>query len=221
MAAAFWVYARQDIAMALVHECPTLLPPDEWGVSWDERETREGQLGNQMVWLLARVIAHTFRSTTGQSVQALSEGRASLIEQLDVLHERLPESFRGTAFGPPLEEGFLPRWFAVPSTAAAMCMHHLAHLLLLAEGCNSSIAVKDNPQSDINEHARSIASIAFSPISDGALVQTVQSLYFAAKHIDSIAQKVKIWALLDRIESKLGFHTSDRVKQLTQQIKIR
>ncbi|EAW17230.1 uncharacterized protein NFIA_005940 [Aspergillus fischeri NRRL 181] len=115
MAAAFWVYARQDIAMALVHECPTMLPPDEWGVSWDEQETREGQLGNQMVWLLARVIAHTFRSTTG-SVQALSEGRASLIKELDAWHERLPESFRGTAFGPPLEEGFLPRWFAVPST---------------------------------------------------------------------------------------------------------
>ncbi|GFF97361.1 hypothetical protein CNMCM6936_006770 [Aspergillus lentulus] len=116
MAAAFWVYARQDIAMALVHECPTLLPPDEWGVSWDEQDTREGRLGNQMVWLLARVIAHTFQSTTGQSVLALSEGRAGLIKELDVWHERLPESFRGTAFGPPLEEGFLPRWFAVPST---------------------------------------------------------------------------------------------------------
>src|SRR5699024_2687025 len=32
--AAFWVYARQDLAMALVHECPTMLPPEEWGVSW-------------------------------------------------------------------------------------------------------------------------------------------------------------------------------------------
>lgn len=116
MAAAFWVYARQDVAMALVHECPTMLPPEEWGVLWAEQETREDWLGNQMVWLLARIIAHTFRKTNGQSAQALSEGRASLIKELDVWHESLPESFRGTAFGPPLEEGFLPQWFAVPST---------------------------------------------------------------------------------------------------------
>jgi hypothetical protein len=116
MAAAFWVYARQDVAMALVHECPTMLPPEEWVVSWAAQETKEDRKGNQMVWLLARVIAHTFRDTNGQSVAALSEDRASLMKELDAWYESLPESSRGTPFGPPTEEGFIPQCFAVSST---------------------------------------------------------------------------------------------------------
>jgi hypothetical protein len=28
--ASFWIYARQDVSMALVHECATLTPPAEW-----------------------------------------------------------------------------------------------------------------------------------------------------------------------------------------------
>ena len=58
--ASFWVYARQDIAMALVHECPTMLPPEEWYVSYAEQETADDRLGNQIIWCLARVIAFTF-----------------------------------------------------------------------------------------------------------------------------------------------------------------
>lgn len=42
----------------------------------------------------------------------------------------------------------------------------------------------------------------------------------AAKHINSVGGKAKIWALLDRIESQLGFHTSDRIRQLQQQVKV-
>lgn len=42
----------------------------------------------------------------------------------------------------------------------------------------------------------------------------------AAKHISTLAVKFKIWALLDRIESQLGFHTGHRIKQLQQQLKV-
>jgi hypothetical protein len=43
--------------------------------------------------------------------------------------------------------------------------------------------------------------------------------FAAAKHISTLAVKFKIWALLDHIESQLGFHTGHRIKQLQQQIK--
>lgn len=47
-----------------------------------------------------------------------------------------------------------------------------------------------------------------------------QSSYLtAAKHINPVCGKAKIWALLDRIESQLGFHTGDRIRQLQQQVK--
>lgn len=59
-AAAFWVYARQDVAMALVHECPTMLLPDEWGVEWTDQEMDEDYLENKIIWIVAKVIAHTF-----------------------------------------------------------------------------------------------------------------------------------------------------------------
>ena len=46
--------------MALVHECPTMLPPEEWYVSYAEQETADDRLGSQIIWSLARVIAFTF-----------------------------------------------------------------------------------------------------------------------------------------------------------------
>ncbi|PWY90380.1 hypothetical protein BO94DRAFT_23664 [Aspergillus sclerotioniger CBS 115572] len=235
--AAFWIYARQDVAMALVHECPTMLPPEEWGVSWDEHETKEGRLGNQMVWLLAKTVAHTFRKGCVLSVRSLADNRACLERELDAWFESLPGAFYGIPYERPSPEGFLLLWFAVPSTAAAMCMYHLAHLLLLTEGCNLHLSTDWRSKSKILEHAQSIASIALSPISDAALVQAVQPLFYgelslcallvvhphsskAAKHIDSVAKKAKIWALLDRIESQLGFYTSDRIQKLQQQVKL-
>ncbi|PYH90945.1 hypothetical protein BO71DRAFT_461090 [Aspergillus ellipticus CBS 707.79] len=116
--AAFWAFARHDVAIALVHECPTMLPPEEWDVAWAEQETREDRRGNKMVWLLARIIAHTFQTPDGrtQDTQSLLEHRTSLLHGLEAWHASLPDTFRGMAFGPPSEEGFLPQWFAVPST---------------------------------------------------------------------------------------------------------
>lgn len=114
--AAFWVYARQDLAMALVHECPTMLPPEEWGVSLAEQETREDRLGNKLIWLLAKIVAHTFGKTDGRSIELLRDNRTSLMRELDAWFESLPVSFSGTTYGPPSPEGFVKRWFAIPST---------------------------------------------------------------------------------------------------------
>lgn len=68
----------------------------------------------------------------------------------------MPTSFAGIPFGDSSEEEFIKLLFAIPSTgefifmvlpiqlsnylAAVMCMYHLAHLLLLTEGRNSSLA---------------------------------------------------------------------------------
>lgn len=46
-----------------------------------------------------------------------------------------------------------------------MCMYHLAHLLLLAEGCNLSIAVKDNPQVIAINHAPSVITLIYTKFS--------------------------------------------------------
>lgn len=54
--AAFWVYARQDVSIAIAHECPAMLPPDEWDVQWVENESSEEMLGNKMIWITAKVI---------------------------------------------------------------------------------------------------------------------------------------------------------------------
>lgn len=88
----------------------------------------------------------------------------------------------------------------------------------------------------MDTHARSVASIASSPISDASLVQAAQPLYYcesdltfierilkdiiAAKHIFTVAEKFKMWTLLGEIENRLGFHTGHRIKQLQQQFKL-
>ncbi|GLA48755.1 hypothetical protein AnigIFM63604_004321 [Aspergillus niger] len=208
-AAAFWVYARQDVAMALVHECPTMLLPDEWGVEWTDQEMDEEFLGNKIIWIVAKVIAHTFGEVDGVAEHSLRRDRLRLVEELETWRGSLPTSFTGIPFGDPSEEGFIKRLFAIPSTA---------HLLLLTEGRNSSLAGEIS-RDEVDKHARSVASIASSPISDASLVQAAQPLYYS-KHISTIAEKFRMWTLLDGIENRLGFHTGHRIKQLQQQFKL-
>ncbi|RDH29776.1 hypothetical protein BDQ94DRAFT_182064 [Aspergillus welwitschiae] len=176
-AAAFWVYARQDVAMALVHECPTMLLPDEWGVEWTDEEMDED--------------SHTFGEVGGVAEHSLRRDRLRLVEELETWRGSLPPSFAGIPF---------------------------AHLLLLTEGRNPSLAGEISPD-EVDKHARSVASIASSPISDASLVQAGQPLYYS-KHISTIAEKFRMWTLLDGIENRLGFHTGHRIKQLQQQFKL-
>ncbi|KAL4903347.1 hypothetical protein BDW74DRAFT_179765 [Aspergillus multicolor] len=212
--AAFWVYARQDVAMALVHECPTMLPPEDWGVSWTVSEERDDRLGNQMVWFLAKVIAYTYGKA--KAGVALTDPKGVLEQDLRTWYEALPLHFTGVKIRPAPEESERALFFASPSTAAATCMYHLAHILLLVEGCNAESPVNPEVRSIIHTHAESILTICSSSLSDGALVQAVQALYFAAKHTDIIRTRLKIWAILERIETHLGFHTGNRIKQLEQ-----
>ncbi|KAH8803374.1 hypothetical protein F5884DRAFT_861704 [Xylogone sp. PMI_703] len=228
--ASFWIYARHDTCMGLINECPAMLQPKDWNVSWAKQESEEDTLGNQMIWLLAKVMAFTFGNAENKSEETLLVIRTQLLAELKAWLNGLPPSFKGVPYGPLSREGFVKRWFAVPLSAAAMYTYHLAMLLLLAEGVNPSLLQNENFRDGIQKHATSIGEIALSDITDAVLVQAVQPLYFgkeslfslldlgslwiAAKHIEGIGKKSKLWALMEHIETNLGFHTSGRIAKL-------
>lgn len=88
-------------------------------------------------------------------------------------------------------------------------------------------------EEQIHESARSIASICLSKgISDGNLVVAINPLsygervctplrmqmancvHLAIKHTTSAVVRNKLWALLDDIENRLGFHTRGTLEAL-------
>lgn len=111
--AAFWIYARLDIAMALIHECPTMFPPGEWGVSWAE-QLDDDEIANKMLWILAKCIAFTFQPGERSSEEALRKTRSKLIAEIDTWFDGLPLSFKAVQYGTCCGEGFVKYWFAVP-----------------------------------------------------------------------------------------------------------
>lgn len=173
MRASFWVYARQDVAMALVHECPTMLHPREWNVSWNPKETAEDVLGNQLIWIIAKIIAFTFQEGKELSNDLLRQQRDQLLTETIAWFNRLPATFHGISYGTPSKEGFTKYWFAVPMsgkdcrfhvnkyilvltrrTAAVMSMYHLSQILLFCEGCNARFA--SDEQSTVGKFLLSI-----------------------------------------------------------------
>lgn len=111
--AAFWVYARQDVSMALAHECPTMLPPDEWEVDWGETERGDYMLGNKIVWILANVLQYTF-SDISKSASS-SRRRSALKRELDSWFSSLPKAFCGVPYESNPKDGFSKLFFVAPS----------------------------------------------------------------------------------------------------------
>lgn len=114
--ASFWIYARQDVAMALIHECPTMLLPEDWNICWAERETEEDVLGNQILWILAKTIFFTFQTGNSLSEVTLSAARTRLMNEINTWFNTLDSSVRGCTYGPLSREGFTSHWFAVPAS---------------------------------------------------------------------------------------------------------
>lgn len=112
----FWIFARLDIAMSLIHECPTMLPPADWEVEPDDQEKREDYLANKMLWILAKVIAFTFQSSEEYSQNRNFSTRSDLLTEISSWYEGLPTSSGGIPYGPPSREGFVRQWFAVPAS---------------------------------------------------------------------------------------------------------
>ncbi|KAI1454138.1 hypothetical protein F4805DRAFT_333930 [Annulohypoxylon moriforme] len=214
--ASFWIYARQDLAMSLMNECPTLLPPANWNVSWS-RNRVEDEMGNNMVWLCSCVTSFVFGGRPSALGNENFDEFRRLMEALDAWFENAPQTCKGVSCGTPDHDVFEELWFPVSAAAAAMATYHEAKLLMLGE-YREKFAPPFPECGDVGPqlqyHSMRIASIAISKISDGAFVNTLQPLYFAAKYVDSIQKKARIWSILSEIETRLGFHTASRIEQL-------
>ncbi|KAF2794704.1 hypothetical protein K505DRAFT_303512 [Melanomma pulvis-pyrius CBS 109.77] len=230
--ASFWVYARQDVAMAVMNECPTLIPTHEWPAPLGHG-FEEDTLGCQILWLLARVLELRFGSMDNlQDIRA--QGLRNVSNEIDQWWDQLPSTARGVCTGDFSEDGLLKVWFYVPSAAAALLYYHMSKILILEDlsGTRSiaEVNTRDSPSrrcdesaclNELRSEARSIASICFSrSLQDSVLPVAVNPLFYAARHIPSLHLKARIWTLLDEIETRIGFHTKSRVVQLQGELEI-
>ena len=108
----FWIYIRHEIVVALMTERKLLLSPKEWNVNFQEGETREDWLGNQMLWLLARAIDLIYAKDvdTGEPVATTIE-KVDLLRAAEKWFDELPASFHGVTYGEVTEEGYSKLYF--------------------------------------------------------------------------------------------------------------
>ncbi|KAL4961184.1 Zn(II)2Cys6 transcription factor [Aspergillus stella-maris] len=207
--ASFWIYARQDVALALGNERPTLTPPDQWPIpSSNESDPVEDHFGKRMLWLLARVVDVRF-SETGLSNESSSAKRTaleSLVSEIDLLWTALPSHVRGAYLNHKTskEEDLSSVWFCAPSAAAGCLYYHMAKIIayqcLLEVSGPTPVPPSEDSESlgRIRHHAYAIASICLSSdLVDGALVVAVNPIFYAAKYIPSLAVKTRLWGILD------------------------
>lgn len=114
--ASFWIYARQDVSMALVHEQATLMPPQEWPVVPDSGAAEEDEMANHVLWILARVIQVKFTNSRGDLSDEQINTVNGLLSELDRWWERFPLSARGIVTTEISDSGLPKIWFCVPST---------------------------------------------------------------------------------------------------------
>ncbi|KAL4941282.1 hypothetical protein BDV06DRAFT_212816 [Aspergillus oleicola] len=229
--ASFWIYARQDVALALVNERPTLTPPAKWPTyPTSEAVPVEDHFGKKVLWLLASVIEARFSATSSNSQWSNAERRAfeSLVSEIDSSWAALPSHVRGVYLSHALfkDEGLSSVWFCVPSAAAACLYFHMAKILAYECLLERSVAGSTSPaegtelSGPIRHHAHAIASICLSSdLVDGALVVAVNPIFYAAKYIPSLALKTRLWGILDHIETHLGFYTRDRQTELQRELR--
>ncbi|KAL7907297.1 hypothetical protein GGI35DRAFT_455950 [Trichoderma velutinum] len=221
--ASFWIYARHDVAMALINYCPTLIATGEWPDAMAGPDSEEDAAGNKVLWLLAKVIEFRFAPPGSIIRDDHQESLREIGTEVEKWWDDLPSTSRGLSSGEVSEDGVSQLWFCVQSAAAGLLYFHLAKILLLEESIQEPQEANflegphehESSTEQLHHHSRSIASICFSPgVRDGVLVVAVNPLYYAAKYAPSISLKAKIWALLDKIEKELGFHTRTRVMEL-------
>lgn len=112
--ASFWIYARQDVALALVNERPTLTKPANWPPPQDT-DGIDQSFGKRILHLLSRVIElkfsqgkihRTSRDTTGQEMRMI-------LSEVESLWTNLPPRVQGTRIKQGLEDddGISLIWF--------------------------------------------------------------------------------------------------------------
>ncbi|KAF1930815.1 uncharacterized protein M421DRAFT_3103 [Didymella exigua CBS 183.55] len=213
----FWIYCRHEIAVSLANERPLVLDPAEWAVSWKEGEGREDELGNQVMWILARVINLVFGiDGSGDTSKRAREG---FLQELETWHTGLSPCFIGIPYGDADDDGFRNIYFTVTAAAAAAFWYHVAHILLYAE----PVLQGESYTPMVQDHAMRITNITISDFPAALKVFSTHGLYYgesslAAKHIKTISQKARVWNVLKDIEIDTGYHTRSTVKNLQAQV---
>jgi hypothetical protein len=232
----FWIYVRHEIALAFSSERPLVMDPSEWAVTWIEGETREDVLGNHVVWILARVV-NLIYGPDGRSASSKAE-REAFFHELEVWRAGLSDTFVGIPYGDKDEEGFRKVYFPVTAAAAAAFWYHIVHILLYAEP-----TLQDESYIPlIQEQAMQITNIAISDFPAALKVFSTHGLFYgmlgmppvrapvtnqsrtvtysmadtgiAAKHIQGISRKARIWTVLQDVETETGYSTHATVKLL-------
>ncbi|KAF9883404.1 hypothetical protein FE257_003487 [Aspergillus nanangensis] len=202
----FWIWVRHEITVSIMNETPLQMSPKYWNVTWRKGETEEDALGNQILWLVGRVVDWVYGGNG-----MLSE-YYELLRDAEDWYAGLSDAFRGVKYGELEEDQLRKVHFALPAAAAAIIWYHVLHLLLYAEPVLKDAAYAQNVQ----EHAMEIINISISDIPNEARCFSIVPLYIAGKHVDGVIKKTRIWVLLDNIQSNLGYHTRSRVQALQQ-----
>ena len=112
--ASIWIYARQDVALALVNERPTLTDPANWP-SPKDTDGIEKSFGKRILHLLARVIHLKFSqaNTNRVSPPATGQEMQRILSEVESLWTNLPSRVRGMPIKQGLEDddGISPIWF--------------------------------------------------------------------------------------------------------------
>lgn len=188
--ASFWIFARQDVAMAIMNETQTLIHPNEWAAAVDRLGNGEDSMGNKIIWLLARTVQLRFSSNDkfGSEPSALDDVSSAI----DQWWCDLPPTTHGIRIEGESEDGATEIWFHAPSTgqpqplhalrnvtharllvAASLLYYHMAKILLLElefevqnSGRHNGHRLLGPINGDLREklesHALSIASICLS-----------------------------------------------------------
>jgi hypothetical protein len=233
----FWIYVRHEIALAFSSQQPLVMDPSEWAVTWREGETREDVLGNHVIWILARVV-NLIYGPNGRSASSKAE-REAFFHELEVWRAGLSDTFVGIPYGDKDEEGFRRVYFPVTAAAAAAFWYHIVHILLYAEP-----TLQDESYVPlIQEQAMQTTNIAISDFPAALKVFSTHGLFYgmlrslktplntcnktnkttlysmvdgciAAKHIQGISRKARIWTVLQDVETETGYSTHATVKHL-------
>lgn len=115
--ASFWVYARQDVALALVNERPTLTPPDEWPPIPQHANSIDTKFGHNILQLLGRVIQIKFAQGDRASSNTKYQDLEVLSSEIESLWKNLPLHVRGTRVKNDFVdcEGLSTIWFCDPA----------------------------------------------------------------------------------------------------------
>lgn len=114
--ASFWIFARQDVAMAIMNETQTLIHPSEWEAAVNELGDAEDSLGNKILWLLAGTVQLRFNPTGEFNTKPSALGASNIPSAIDQWWCNLPPTTQGVHVEAVSEDGLTEIWFHSPST---------------------------------------------------------------------------------------------------------